>query len=66
MIDYAKTTLIYITSMFVERMEVEYRLKFEVKLSTFPDFTYTETPRKLVLLPCPMEVLVSCKKSSLR
>ena len=38
-----------ITSMFVERMEVlEYRQKFEVELSTFPDSTNTETPRKLV------------------
>jgi len=36
--------------MFVERMEVlEYRQKFEVELSTFPDSTNTETPRKLVL-----------------
>jgi len=35
--------------MFVERMEVlEYRQKFEVELSTFPDSTITETPRKLV------------------
>jgi len=35
--------------MFVERMEVlEYRQKFEVELSTFPDSTNTETPRKLV------------------
>ena len=37
------------TSMFVERMEVlEYRQKFEVELSTFPDSTNTKTPRKLV------------------
>jgi len=37
------------TSMFVERMEVlEYRQKFEVELSTFPDPTNTKTPRKLV------------------
>jgi len=37
------------TSMFVERMEVlEYRQKFEVEPSTFPDSTNTETPRKLV------------------
>jgi len=36
--------------MFVERMKVsEYRQKFEVELSTFPDSTNTETPRKLVL-----------------
>ena len=35
--------------MFVERMEVlEYRQKFEVELSAFPDSTNTETPRKLV------------------
>jgi len=38
----------YITSMFVERMEVlKYRQKFEVELSTFPDSTNTETLRKL-------------------
>jgi len=37
------------TSIFVERMEVmEYRQKFEVELSTFPDSPNTETPRKLV------------------
>jgi len=37
------------TSMFVERMEeLEYRQIFEVELvSTFPDSTNTETPRKL-------------------
>ena len=35
--------------MFVERMEVlEYRQKFEVVISTFPESTNTETPRKLV------------------
>ena len=35
--------------MFVERMKVlEYRQKLEVELSTFPDSTNTETPRKLV------------------
>ena len=35
--------------MFVERMEVlEYRQKFGVELSTFPDSTNTKTPRKLV------------------
>ena len=35
--------------MFVERMEVvEYRQKFEVEQSTFPDSTNTETTRKLV------------------
>ena len=40
---------IIFTSMFVERMEVlEYRKKFEVELSTFPDSTNTKTPRKLV------------------
>jgi len=39
------------TSMFVERMKVlEYRQKIEVGLSTFPDFTNTETPRKLVFI----------------
>ena len=36
--------------MFVERMEVwQYRQKFEVELSTFPDSTNTKTPRKLLL-----------------
>jgi len=36
--------------MFVERMEVlQYRQKFVVELSTFPDSTNTETPRKLIL-----------------
>jgi len=40
--------LIIFTSMFVQRMEVlEYRQKIEVELSTFPDSTNTETPRKL-------------------
>jgi len=35
--------------MFVERMEVlEYRQTSEVELGTFPDFTYTETSKKLV------------------
>jgi len=39
----------FFTSMFVGRMEVlEYRQQFEVVLSTFPDSTNTETPRKLV------------------
>jgi len=49
--------------MFVERMEVlEYRQKFEVEVSTFPDSTRTntETPRKLVFsLTC---VSVCAKK----
>ena len=45
----AWTTLSIFTSMFVERMKVlEYRQKFEVEISTFPDSTNTETPRKLV------------------
>jgi len=40
---------VFFNSMFVERMEVlEYRQIFEVELSTFPDSTNTETPRKLV------------------
>jgi len=49
-------------SMFVERMEVlECRQKFEVELSTFPDSTNTETPRKLVFsLVC---VCVSVSRS---
>jgi len=35
--------------MLVERMgALGYRQKFEVELSTFPDSTNTETPRKLV------------------
>jgi len=35
--------------MFVERMEeLEYRQKFDVELSTFPDSTNTETPKKMV------------------
>jgi len=41
--------LVIFTSVFLERMEVlEYRPKFEVELSTFPESTNTETPRKLV------------------
>ena len=56
------------TSMFVERMEVlEYRQKFEVELSTFPDSTNTETPRKLVFsLTCVcvcLSVYMSVRKS---
>ena len=44
-----KLNLPLFTSMFVERMEVlEYRQKFEVELSTFPDSTNTKTLRKLV------------------
>ena len=58
------------TSMFVERMEVlEYRQKFEVELSTFPDSTNTKTPRKLVfsltcvcLSVCPSVCLSVCAK----
>jgi len=48
--------------MFVERMEVlEYRQKFEVELSTFPDSTNTKSPRKLVFsLTC--ECLSVCAK----
>jgi len=44
--------------MFVERMEVlEYRQKFEVELSTFPNSTNTETPRKLV---CSLTCVCVC------
>ena len=48
--------------MFVERMEVlEYRKKFEVELSTFPDSTNTETPRKLVFsLTCVCVCVCVC------
>jgi len=48
------------TSIFVERIEaLEYRQKFEVEPSTFPDSTNTETPRKEVFsLTC-----VSVRKS---
>jgi len=48
--------------MFVERMEVlEYRQKFEVELSTFPDSTNTETPRKLVFsLTCVCVCVYVC------
>jgi len=48
--------------MFVERMEVlDYRQKFEVELSTFPDSPNTESPRKLVFsLTC---VCLSVRKS---
>ena len=51
-----------ITSMFIERMEVlEYRQKFEVELSTFPDSTNTETPRKLVFsLTCVCVCVCVC------
>ena len=57
--------------MFVDRMEVlEYRQKFEVELSTFPDSTNTKTPRKLVfsltcvcLSVCPSVCL--CVRKSL-
>jgi len=48
--------------MFVERMEVlEYRQKFEVELSTFPDSTNTKTPRKLVFsLTCVCVCVCVC------
>jgi len=48
--------------MFVERMEVlEYRQKFEVEISTFPDSTNTKTPRKLVFsLTCVCVCLSVC------
>jgi len=50
--------------MFVERLEVlEYRQKFDVELSTFPDTTNTETPRKLVFsLTCVCLWLSVCAK----
>jgi len=50
--------------MFVERMEVlEYRQKFEVELSTFPESTSTETPRKLVFsLTCVCLSVCVCEK----
>ena len=49
--------------MFVERMEVlEYRQKFEVELSTFPDSTNTETPRKLVFSLTCVRLSVCAKK----
>jgi len=52
------------TSMFVERMEVlEHRQQFEVELSTFPDSTNTETPRKLVFsLTCVCVSVCVCEK----
>jgi len=55
---------LYITSMFVERIEVlEYRQKFEVELSTFPDSTNTKTQRKLVFsLTCVCVCLSVCAK----
>jgi len=44
-------------SMFVERMEVlEYHQKLEVELSTFPDSTNTETPRKVFSWTCCLSV----------
>jgi len=48
--------------MFVERMEVlEYRQKFEVELSIFPDSTNTETSRKLVFsLTCVCVCVCLC------
>jgi len=50
--------------MFVEGMEaLEYRQKFEVELSAFPDSTNTETPRKLVFsLTCVCVCLFVCAK----
>jgi len=55
--------------MFVERMEVlEYRQKFEVEPSTFPDATHTETPRKLVFsltCVCLFVCLTVCAKKFL-
>jgi len=48
--------------MFLERMEVwEYRQKFEVELSTFPDSTDTENRGKLVFSFVCVCVCV-CKK----
>ena len=50
--------------MFVERMEVlEYRQKFEVELSTFPDSNNTETPRKLVFSLTCVSVCLCVQKS---
>jgi len=50
--------------MFVERMEVlEYRRKFEVELSTFPESTNTETPRKVVFSLMCVCVCLSVRKS---
>jgi len=48
-------------------MEVlEYRQKFEAELSTFPDSTNTETPRKLVFrLTCVCVCLSVCVRKSL-
>jgi len=62
-----KKVYIIFTSMFVERMEVlEYRQKFEVELSTFPDSTNTETPRKLVFsLTCVCVSVCLCVRKSL-
>jgi len=53
--------------MFVERMAVlEYRQKFEVELSTFPDSTNIETPRKLVFsLTCVCMCVCLCVRKSL-
>ena len=50
--------------MFVERIEVlEYRQKFEVELSTFPDSPNTETPRKLVFsLTCVCLSICLCER----
>ena len=50
--------------MFLERMEVlEYRQKFEVELSTFPDSTNTEMPRKLVFSLTCVCVCLCVRKS---
>ena len=48
-------------------MEVlEYRQKFEVELSTFPDSTNTETPRKLVFsLTCVCVCVCLCVRKCL-
>jgi len=48
--------------MYVERMEeLESRQNLEVELSTFPDFTNTETPRKLVIrLTCVCMYMSVC------
>jgi len=49
--------------MFGERIEVlEYRQKFEVELSTFPDTTNTETSRKLVFRLTCVRLSVCAKK----
>jgi len=54
----------FFTFMSVERVEVlEYSQKFEVDLSTFPDSTITETPRKKVFsLTCVCVCVCLCGK----